>query len=102
MRVQAELEYPVSWTWVGRSWSEFLRAQAHSLGRGGLRSALADGLDGLAAEPSRLSEYAAAPLVEADGEGSRAAAAEPRLPFSAAGQCRAASRGCQSMRASRS
>jgi hypothetical protein len=29
---------------IGPSWSEFLRAQAHSLVGGGLRSALADGL----------------------------------------------------------
>src|SRR6266511_1792311 len=38
---------------IGPSWSEFLRAQAHSLVAGDLRSALADALDGIAAEPSR-------------------------------------------------
>src|SRR6266545_4726611 len=65
---------------IGPSWSEFLRAQPHSLVAGDLRSALADGLDGVAAEPSRPADDRPDPLVEADGKGSRAAAAQPRRP----------------------
>src|SRR6266536_1700898 len=65
---------------IGPSWSEFLRAQAHSLVGGGLRSALADGLDGVAAAPSRPAHDSPAPLVEADDKGSPSAAAQPRLP----------------------
>jgi hypothetical protein len=65
---------------IGPSWSEFLRAQAHSLVGGGLRSALADGLDGIAAAPSRPAHDSPAPLVEADDKGSPSAAAQPRLP----------------------
>jgi hypothetical protein len=65
---------------IGPSWSQFLRAQAHSLLADDLRSTLSGGLDGIAAEPSQLPEDGPAPLVEADDEGSRAAAARPRLP----------------------
>jgi hypothetical protein len=65
---------------IGPSWSQFLRAQAHSLLADDLRSTLAAGLDGIAAEPSQSAEDGLAPLVEADDEGSRAAAARPRLP----------------------
>src|SRR6266511_1904344 len=65
---------------IGPSWSEFLRAQAHSLVAGDLRSALADALDGVAAEPSRPVHVRPTPLVEADDKGSAAAAAPPRLP----------------------
>ena len=65
---------------IGPSWSQFLRAQAHSLLADDLRSTLAEGLDGIAAEPSQLAEDGPAPLMEADEEGSRAAAARPRLP----------------------
>src|SRR4051794_1818859 len=40
---------------IGPSWSEFLRAQTHSPLAGDLRSALAEGLDGVAAEPDSRS-----------------------------------------------
>jgi hypothetical protein len=65
---------------IGPSWSQFLRAQAHSLVAGDLRSALADALDGIAAGPSRPANVRPTPLVEADDKGSAAAAAPPRLP----------------------
>src|SRR6266498_1289375 len=65
---------------IGPSWSEFLRAQAHSLVGGDLRSALAGGLVGVAAEPHRPADDRPDPLVEADDKGSRAAAAQPRRP----------------------
>src|SRR6266540_1999746 len=55
---------------IGPSWSEFLRAQAQSLLAGSdLRSALADGLDGVAAEPRHAAQAGQAPLVEADAGG---------------------------------
>jgi hypothetical protein len=45
---------------IGPSWSEFLRAQAQSLLAGSdLRSALADGLDGVAAEPRHAAQAGA-------------------------------------------
>ncbi len=62
---------------IGPSWSEFLRAQAHSLVAGDLRSTLADGLDGVAAEPSRPAHDRLASLVEADDKVLR-----PLLPTS--------------------
>jgi len=65
---------------IGPSWSEFLRAQARSLVGGDLRSAPADGFDGVAAEPSRPAQDGPARWVEADDEGSSAAAGRPRLP----------------------
>src|SRR6266545_7838897 len=65
---------------IGPSWSEFLRAQAHSLVAGDPRSALAGGLVGVAAEPSRPADDRPASLVEADDKGSRAAAAPSRRP----------------------
>ncbi len=61
---------------IGPSWSEFLRAQAHSLVGDGLRSG---GLDGDAAEPSGPAADASARQVEADDTRCPAAAAEPRL-----------------------
>jgi len=64
---------------IGPSWSQFVRAQAHSLVAGDLRSALADALDGIAAGPSRPAHVRPTPLVEADDKGSAAAAAPPRL-----------------------
>jgi hypothetical protein len=69
---------PAPWR-IGLSWSEFLRAQAHSLVAGDLRSALADGLDGVAVAPSRPAHDSPAPLVEADTKDSAAAAAQPRV-----------------------
>src|SRR6266511_4079551 len=65
---------------IGPSWSQFLRAQAHSLVAGDLRSALAEALDGIPAEPSRPAHVRPTALVEADDKGSAAAAAPPRLP----------------------
>src|SRR6266511_3260880 len=65
---------------IGPSWSQFVRAQAHSLVAGDLRSALADALDGIAAGPSRPTHVRPTRLVEADDKGSAAAAAPPRLP----------------------
>jgi hypothetical protein len=62
------------------SWSEFLRAQAHSLVGGGLSSALGgDGLGADAAEPGGPAPVGEARQVEADENRSLAAAAEPRL-----------------------
>src|SRR6266511_4342508 len=64
---------------IGPSWSQFVRAQAHSLVAGDLRSALADALDGIAAGPSRPTHVRPTRLVEADDKRSAAAAAPPRL-----------------------
>src|SRR5262249_55220762 len=55
---------------IGPSWSEFLRAQAHSLVAGDLRSTLADARDRIAAEPSRPARVRPTPLVEADTQDS--------------------------------
>ena len=66
---------------IGPSWSEFLRAQAQSLLAGSdLRSALADGLDGVAAEPRRPAQAGQAPLVEAEADDKCAPAGQRRLP----------------------
>jgi hypothetical protein len=65
---------------IGPSWSEFLRAQAHSLVAGDLRLALADVLDGIAAEPSPPVHVRSTALVEADDKSSLACAAPPLLP----------------------
>jgi len=66
---------------IGPSWSEFLRAQAQSLLAGSdLRSALADGLDGVAAEPRRPAQAGQAPLVEAEADDRWAPAGQRRLP----------------------
>jgi hypothetical protein len=65
---------------IGPSWSEFLRAQAHSLVAGDLRSTLADALDGVAAEPSRPAEDRPTPLVEADDKALRPLAPKSRPP----------------------
>jgi putative transposase len=42
---------------IGPSWSEFLRAQAHSLVGDGLRYGVGDGFDGDAAEPSEPARF---------------------------------------------
>ncbi len=65
---------------IGPSWSEFLRAQAHSLVAGDLRSTLADGLDGVAAEPSRPAHDRLASLVEADDKVLRTLLPKSRPP----------------------
>lgn len=62
---------------IGPSWSEFLRAQAHSLLAGAPRSPLPDRLDGDGAEAGRA-EVAPAGGVEADDE--PCPTAPPRLP----------------------
>jgi hypothetical protein len=65
---------------IGPSWSEFLRAQAHSLVGGGLSSALGDDcVEADAAEPDGPAPVGEARQVEADDNRSLAAAAEPRL-----------------------
>jgi hypothetical protein len=64
---------------IGPSWSEFLRAQAHSLVGDGLRFGVGDGLDGDAAEPGGPARDAPARQVEADDRRCPAAAAESRL-----------------------
>jgi len=79
---------------IGPSWSEFLRAQAHGLVAGDLRSAQADGLDRVAAEPSRPAHHRPAPLVEADDEGSPVAAAQHRLPSHPLTMPRSSARPC--------
>jgi hypothetical protein len=61
----------------GPSWSEFLRAQAHSLLAGALRSPLPARLAGGGAEPGQAA-VAPAGRMEADDE--RSPAARPRLP----------------------
>src|SRR6266540_2512746 len=65
---------------IGPSWSEFLRAQAHSLVGGGLSSALGDDcLEADAPERGGPAPVGEARQVEADDNRSLAAAAEPRL-----------------------
>jgi hypothetical protein len=65
---------------IGPSWSEFLRAQAHSLVGGGLSSALGDDcIEADAPEPGGPAQDEEARQVEADENRSLAAAAEPRL-----------------------
>ncbi len=65
---------------IGPSWSEFPRAQAHSLVGGGLSSALGDDcLEADAPEPGGPAPVGEARQVEADDNRSLAAAAEPRL-----------------------
>jgi hypothetical protein len=65
---------------IGPSWSEFPRAQAHSLLAGDLPSALADGLDGDAAEQRRTAKDGPARSLEVDDMPSPAAAAQPPAP----------------------
>jgi hypothetical protein len=65
---------------IGPSWSEFLRAQAHSLVGGGLSAALIDeGLEAAAPEAGGPARDREARRVEADDTRCPAAAAEPRL-----------------------
>ena len=67
---------------IGPSWSEFLRAQAHSMVGGGLSSAVGDNsLDSDALEPSALAQDGEPRPVEADDKFSPAATADPRLAF---------------------
>src|SRR5438034_7305995 len=63
---------------IGPSWSEFLRAQAHSLVGDGLRPGVGDGLDGDGAVGGPARDAPARP-VEPDDTRCPAAAAEPRL-----------------------
>jgi hypothetical protein len=64
---------------IGPSWSEFLRAQAHSLVGDGLRFGVGDGFDGDSAEPSGPDRDAPTRQVEADDTRCPATAAAPRL-----------------------
>jgi transposase len=65
---------------IGPTWSEFLRAQAHSMLGGGLRCAVGDdGLGGVAAEPSGSAEDGEARQLEGDGNLSPADAPQPHL-----------------------
>jgi hypothetical protein len=65
---------------IGATWSEFLRAQAHGILGGGLRSALGDdGLEGDASERSWPAQDREAGPVKADANHSPGAADEPRL-----------------------
>jgi hypothetical protein len=77
---------------IGPSWSEFLRAQAHSMLTGGVSDAVGDdGVDRDASEPIGPVEDRPACQAEA-GDDLAAAAAEPRSP-SHPNRCGAARRG---------
>src|SRR6266540_5553103 len=64
---------------IGPSWSQFLRAQAHSLVAGDLRSALGGDAEADAQELGGPAQDGEARQVEADENPSLVAAAEPRL-----------------------
>lgn len=62
---------------IGPTWSQFLRAQAHSMVGGGLNSAVGDRLEGAASEPHRPPQDG--PDRQADDRRCPAVAAQPRL-----------------------
>jgi hypothetical protein len=78
---------------IGPSWSEFLRAQAHSMLGGGRRAAIRDNaLEDDAREPSAPTQDGEPREVEADDKLSRADAIEPRLAALTRCRCEAARR----------
>jgi transposase len=64
---------------IGPSWSEFLRAQAHTMVGGGLSPAVGDDSLDSHPEPSALAQDGEPRPVEADDKFSPAATADPRL-----------------------